>query len=293
MSSTKNSQDIIREAKEYTFGEAAKEFANPNTDEKSIQAVNKILCEAAITGKLKANLIFLPNNRYKILYDVIRSTEKYKTWKKESNIANDDPRTLTEEYFKHVNHYKKELFEIFEIDLYKSSITGGNIREFCVSEGIIHPYFNPETVTPDPKPEPKPDTPADPAPEAGTTPNESNKPEIMSVPPEKYVLEPKPEVAHVADSENKPTKNAKRERWPDIYLGIRKKTPLEDYEEYKDIFFGLKSEEKEIARLRFEYGRNPHEIAIRIGKHDSHVSRTLKRITPAIDAKLEKIEPRS
>jgi len=66
--------------------------------------------------------------------------------------------------YKHFNIYKEELFNK-NIDWSSSKVTGGNIHDYCMNESITHPYFNPETVTPKQKPEPKPDTPADTTPE--------------------------------------------------------------------------------------------------------------------------------
>jgi len=188
MTSNKDFQDILRSNEVYTFQEAVRKFAGERADPKRISTAENMLREAVTKGELKATLIHLPNSYVKQLKDDVFTRafksrgyvqgEARRHWitclltqkgfynrrmpiEATHSIIRDmlNSKTvdegitweaLTIECLEYCKEYNEELFnrESNKIDWDKSKITYAAINEYCINEGIIHPYFNPASEDP-------------------------------------------------------------------------------------------------------------------------------------------------
>ena len=155
----------------------------------------------------------------------------------------------------------KELFDMIPnpgkstADDFKDApiVTGGNIHDYCMNEGITHPYFNPETVTPDPKPEPKPDTPADAAPETVAQ-NDTDEPQKQQI--------------------------KRVRRTPDLNIDLGNKLKLDPV--IYAVLSTLPQRDKEIMMTKLEYKAKNKDVAVFHGVGNSRVSQAKKAFDDAV-----------
>ena len=280
---TKNDHPDLLECEEYTFRDAAIKWVSPDTDEKIIRAALKRLLNAYKIGKLITNVLYTSVEDFtRQFYDKIfgmfymnriNGDLYFKDSSQWVNLSEEDRelaiwidrgnyrdqnyrinwRISSIKYLEYRGYYDEELFNKDQVICPWSIISGGNIHDYCINEGIIHPYFNPETVTPKQEPEPKPDTPAD------ATPETAAQTDI--------------------DEPQKQQRNRVR-RTHNLNIDLGKKVTLDPV--LYEVLSSMPQRDKEIMTTKFEYKAKNKDVAAFHGVADARVSQVIKAFSNAV-----------